>query len=196
MPVTSAADPALSPDVGRYQPQLEALRRDALALTSDLTETQLDWRSVPDRWSIAQCLWHLVLTARQYAPGVDAAIEEARRRGEEGKPAYRPGMIANWLVRSMEPPPRFRVKTFRIVEPPPRLAPSDVTREFFRMLDVLGGQIQRAQSVHPDRGRMRSPFFNVLRLTVDQAIRLQLGHARRHLWQAWQVRKTPSFPAP
>jgi hypothetical protein len=110
-------------------------------------------------------------------------------------PAYRPGFIANWVVRSMEPPPRLRVKTFRPLEPAPRLGAAAVTAEFLGALDGLADTIARVQSVDPNGGRMRSPFLGALRLTLDQAIRLQLGHARRHLWQAWQVRKSPRFPA-
>lgn len=191
---TTPTEPALSPRAGEYQRQLEALRRDALALTADLTDDQINWHPSPERWSIAQCLSHLVLSGKQYAPGMAAAVEEARRRAEAGMPAYRSGFIADWVVRSMEPPPRLRVKTFRTLEPSPRVGAAAVTAEFMGTLDALADTIARVQGVDPKGGRMRSPFLGVLRLTLDQAIRLQLGHARRHLWQAWQVRKSPRFP--
>lgn len=192
---TTTPEPALSPRAGEYQQQLEALRRDALALTADLTDDQVNWHPSPDRWSIAQCLSHLVLSGKQYAPGMAAAVEEARRRAGAGMAPYRAGFISNWVVRSMEPPPRLRVKTFRALEPTPLVGAAAVTAEFLGTLDALADTIARLQGVDPGRGRMRSPFLGVLRLTLDQAIRLQLGHARRHLWQAWQVRKSPRFPA-
>jgi hypothetical protein len=194
MPANTTTEPALSPRAGEYQRQLEALRRDALALTADLTDDQINWHPTPERWSIAQCLSHLVLSGKQYAPGMAAAVEEARRRAESGLPAYRSGFIADWVVRSMEPPPRLRVKTFRTLEPSPRVGAAAVNAEFMGTLDALADTIARVQGVDPKGGRMRSPFLGVLRLTLDQAIRLQLGHARRHLWQAWQVRKSPRFP--
>jgi hypothetical protein len=196
MPVT-VTEPAtgLTPPLEQYRAEIEALVRDAHELVADLTEEQVNWRPAPHRWSIAQCLSHIVLTTRAYLAGLDSAIAEAKERGAAGLAPYRQSFVSNRLVRSMEPPPGFKIKTFRSLEPLERFKTDDLLAAFVSVLNDLTERLRRAAGVDLDGGRMRSPFIGLLRMTIDQAIRLQLAHTRRHLWQARQVRQSPTFPS-
>ena len=42
--------------------------------------------------------------------------------------------------------------------------------------------------------RMSSPISRRFKMSLGQWFAFLAAHERRHLWQAWQVRKDPAFP--
>jgi hypothetical protein len=179
--------------------QLEALRLDARSLTDGLSADQLNWRPEPGRWSIAQCLEHITLTLRLYPEKMEQMIRESRERQARGARAYGEGAFSRWFVSSMEPPARMRVRTARRVDPSkqPGTTPLDTARvltDFDAELTRFGRSAAAADGVSLVHGRTSSPFFALLRFTLGQVIAMNLAHARRHLWQARQVRQHARFP--
>jgi hypothetical protein len=179
-----------------FSEQFEALRMDCIDLIAGMTASQFNWRPAPRRWSVGQCLEHVVLTARLYPEPVGRMIGEARIRQARGERPYRQGLLARWLISSREPPPGLRVRSPRRVEPKRDLDMGAVTRAFMDVHGQLASLVALADGVSLDRARMTSPFLPLLKLTLGQAFEVNLAHARRHLWQARQVIKEPRFPAP
>ena len=103
-------------------------------------------------------------------------------------------MFASWIINGMEPPPRMRIRTAGKVEPPSTLRRQDVLSGFESAHARLRELIIACDGVPLDHARMRSPFMPLFRFTLRQALQVNLPHARRHLWQARQVRQDPRFP--
>jgi hypothetical protein len=184
-----------NPVLRDYHEQLEAVRLDARDLTASMTPAQFNWRASPRRWSVGQCLEHLVLTARIYPEPIEAMIREARERQVRREPPYREGLLARYLIYSMEPPPGLRVRSPRRVEPRDDLDVISVPRNFDELHARLGNLIAAADGVSLAHGRMASPFLPLLKLTLGQVFAVNLAHARRHLWQARQVMRLQAFPS-
>jgi hypothetical protein len=174
-----------------YYEQFDALRLDCAELTAGMTAAQFNWRPAPRRWSVGQCLEHVVLTARLYPEAVSRMIDESRARHARGERPYRRGLLARWLISSMEPPPGLRVRSPRRVEPRRDLDMAVVTTAFHDVHERLASLVARADGVSLDHARMTSPFLPLLKLTLGQVFEVNLAHGRRHLWQAWQVIKAP-----
>lgn len=189
--VMQAQDPVLR----GYMDQLEPLRLAAHELLDGLTAEQVNWRPAPNRWSIGQCIEHMTLTLRLYPESIGRAMVEARTRSAAGKRPYREGFFSRWFVRSMEPPPRLRVRTRRLVDPPTDLDGDVVLASFVAELARFGELMIAADGVPLRHGRVQSPFSKLFRFTLSQTFALNLAHARRHLWQARQVRQEAGFPA-
>ena len=177
-----------------FQQQLADVRTRARTLVRPLSHMQLNWQPVPRRWSIGQNLQHTVLTGREYIAPLDVAIEQARRRTQAQETPHRPGFIAGYLVRSMEPPVTRRLRTLPRLQPPSTLERDMVLAEFDAFHEELQRRMFTARSAHLDAGRMRSPLLPLVRLTVEQAFAVLLAHARRHLWASEQVLQLPGFP--
>jgi hypothetical protein len=129
-----------------------------------------------------------------YPEAIRRMIGEAAAREAAGGRPYREGWLSRYIVSSMEPPVRHRVRTIAAVEPPPRLERGRVLAEFTAAHRQLAELVRAAGDVDPRRARMRSPFLRLLRFTLGQVLRMNAAHARRHLWQARQVRDDPGFP--
>lgn len=174
--------------------EVDAIMLDYHTLCDTMTEEQLNWRPDPRRWSIAQCLHHITMTLRLYPQEIERMIGEARARAAAGAGAFREGMIARWIITSQEPPPRMRIRTRRTVEPPTRLGRQEVLGAFEAEHARLRELILACNGVPLNHARMRSPFVGLIHFTLQQALQVNLAHARRHLWQARQVRQEPAFP--
>jgi hypothetical protein len=180
--------------LGSLIEQLDAIVSDARRLTEGLTPQQLNWRPDARRWSIGQCLEHITLTARLYPAEIERMIGEARERAGTLRP-YREGWFSRWMVTNMEPPPRLRVRTKRSVDPASDLDRDAVLRDFENVMGALRDLVRSADGTSLRHGRMRSPFAPILRFTLAQTFAINTAHARRHLWQARQVRQHANFPA-
>ena len=195
MAATQAEGPG--PIVAELQAMLDAAAtqvREVGALLDPLDDARLGWRPASDRWSIGEHIVHLVLTNRPYFGVLRASLARARERGWTGAPPYRHSRLGDWFVRSMEPPPRMRMRTLRRLVPPPAKGKDQVLADFAQVQDDLAGLIREANGVDLGRATIRSPFLPLLKLTVAQAFAVILAHNRRHLWHARQVRQNPAFP--
>jgi DinB superfamily len=174
--------------------QLEAIKAEGHALCAGLTESQFNWRPAPKRWSIAECLVHLNVAVTRTLPAFDRAIEVGRGKGLTAEGPFRYSWFANWMVASMEPPPKRRMKTFGIFEVPEGAhALARVLPEFMAVRDQLADRVRRSDGLDLKRVRVVSPVTRLLRLPLGAYLRFVIAHDRRHLWQAKQVRHTPGF---
>ena len=86
-------------DLQNYHRQFELIKTDAQNLLGDLSELQFNWQPGADRWSIAQCMDHLVVTGRSSLLNIHLAINESRSKGLFSPGPFRYGLIEKWFVR-------------------------------------------------------------------------------------------------
>jgi len=186
---------SLVPELESLRQQIEDIVADAHKLTAVISQRQFNWQPDPGRWSMGQCLAHLNVVGEIQLPRIEASIRRAREQGLVGPGPYHHGFIGNCFVRLTEPPPRIRFKAPKPMTPPPAESPSKAIFSFFALQDRIQEQIRRANGVDLGRVKVASPIADWLHFTLGQSFALIAGHQRRHLWQAWQIRNDPKFPA-
>jgi hypothetical protein len=191
---SQSASELLIPELEEYRRQFEAIKQDAQDLIAGLTEAQFNWRPEPGRWSIAECLEHLNVTARLYLPRLRAALEQARARQWFGQGPFRYGFIGTWFVKFTEPPPKTKVKAPKRFQPPPDQPLRQVTADFLAFQEEFLAFVRAANGVDLGRAKVPSPGLRWLRFGLGQGIALMTAHERRHLWQARQVKNDSRFP--
>ena len=174
----------------RLEEALAASERDAQTLVASLTDAQGGWRPAPGSWSIAECLDHLAIANRVYldamTPPAARALADGRRRR---RPAL-PGVIGRWFISSLEPPakPLYRRKAPRLITP--RDAPlGDAVAAFLASRDDVRAFVRRYADIDLAGVRFPNPFVRGLRFSLATGLHVIAAHERRHLWQAWQVRR-------
>jgi hypothetical protein len=174
--------------------QFEASKRDATELARDLTDGQLNWRPGPDRWSMGECLMHLALSTDAALPAIDRAITHGQQRAWPAAGPYHYGWFTRWMVQSMEPPPKRRMRTFRIFMPPSTaLGRDEVVRALTESRDRLLERTRAAAGVNLKRVIVVSPVSRLFRMPLGGYFAFLAAHDRRHLWQARQVRQASGF---
>ena len=178
------------PDIEALQNQYDAAERDARALVAGLDERLGTWRAREDSWSVAQCLDHLATGNRIYLTALQEAAVRAREQGRWRRGPAMPGLIGRWFVNYMEPPvKRFKTKAPRSIRPRNSPALRDAFDRFIGSQHELGGFLQRNADLDLAHIRFVNPFIRGVRFSLATGLHVLPAHERRHLWQAWRVRK-------
>jgi hypothetical protein len=104
-----------------------------------------------------------------------------------------PSWWGRWFINGMEPPPRFRVKTRRMVKPTSFGSVHGARAALTASHDGVRAFVRDLQG-HDWRGTFTSPF-GPLRFRLGTGLLVLAAHDRRHVWQARQVLKASGFPA-
>ncbi len=195
------ADQALIPELEQRREDYEAAKRRVRDLVDGLEFGDEDFKWRPgegegrgERWSIAECVDHLLVMGKRMVPRLEAAIEEGHAKGGRrlSSGPFRYGALGNWFVRltgDAELPPK-KVKVPRIYRPapPPDRSLADSVIEFDFLQDQLIELAERADGLDLKRIRVTSPVSRLVRLSLGQWLELCAAHQRRHLWQAERVK--------
>lgn len=195
--VSPVMEALLGPELAKYQKQFTANRHEAAGLCSGLSGAQFNWRPGPGRWSIAECLLHLIVGADVFTHQIEIATDRGWARGQLATQPFRYGLLSRWLMGSLEPPVRRRYNTPRLFDPPP-----GVQHRVTAVLEQFEGAgrrwdecLRRANGLDLARVKVPSPAVPLLRFQLGALFAGQAAHERRHLWQGKQVRAASGFPA-
>jgi hypothetical protein len=177
----------LQPEICDYLRQFEEAIAGAQHLVEGLSREQLEWKEGPDRWSIAECLSHLNVTADQYYPAIDRSMRRARERGLLGKGPFRHGFVMNRFISMLEPPPGRSFKAPRTFKPRSRNLANEVGI-FFAHQEAIMKRVRQANGLDLASVRLVSPVSKWLRMSLGQSFALLATHQRRHLWQSARVK--------
>ena len=182
--------PAILPDdLQRLEDELNAAERDAHALVEGLTETLGAWRAEPGSWSVAECLDHLATANRVYLSAMQPPAARAQAEGRRRRGPARPGVVGAWFVNSLEPPVTRKTRAPRTIRP--RTAPSlnDAMMMFLASQDEVRRFLRTYSHIDLSGVRFPNPFVRGIRFSLATGLHVIAAHERRHLWQAWRVRR-------
>jgi hypothetical protein len=183
---------ASPPDVVALEAALDAAERDARDLVAGVSEAQGAWRPAPDAWSIAECVDHLATANRIYLGAMTPPADRALTNGRRRRRPIQPGVLGGLFVRSMEPP----VKTYSKRRAPrtirPRTAPplADAVRAFLASQDDVRRFLRTYADIDLSGVHFPNPFVPGIRFSLATGLHVIAAHERRHLWQAWNVRRS------
>lgn len=181
--------------IADIQREFEAIAREAHDGFGGFDEQQLNWKPDARRWSVAQCLDHLLTIDRQMFDAMDAAMDPSRRRTLVQRVPVLPGFFGRTMVRSLGP------QVTRKFSAPKRTAPSTSAIDPAIVGTFIYHQAESARRVagfgakDAERVIMRSPFAPIPYSVLD-ACRIVCAHERRHFEQAKRVVAEAMFPRP
>ena len=183
--------PARPADIRLLEDALEAAERDARTLVAGLSGELGEWRADPGSWSVAHCLDHLATANRVYLAAMRPPAERARAEGRLRKRPAKPGAIGGLFVWQLEPPVttwfKLRAPTKIRPQPSPRL------RDAFEAFVAEQLEVLAFLHEHADLDlagiRFPNPFVRGIRFSLATGLHVIAAHERRHLWQAWNVRR-------
>jgi hypothetical protein len=169
---------------------LDRIDRSRTALFAELeglTPEQAAWKPAPDRWSVAECMEHIVL-AEGAITGVLETLAPPAVGGEEGE-----RVTDDWLMSFATD----RSKTFEApgaIQPAGRFATLDEARAAF---DQGRTRVRGLIAEAGDDLRARGAYHPALERYLDglQWALLVTGHVERHTLQIREVKASAGFPS-
>ncbi|HEX4489224.1 MAG TPA: DinB family protein [Terriglobales bacterium] len=181
----------LPTDLRSLEVQLDEAEHDAHSLVADLSEEQGAWRASADSWSVSQCLDHLTASSRVYLEVMQPIIGRARELGKLRRRPALPGPLGRWLVSKIEPPVKgfVRAKAPTSIQPRGDLPLSEAFGGYLKSHDEVRRFLRENADLDLASIRFSNPFVKGLRFSVATGLYIIPAHERRHLWQAWRVRR-------
>ena len=174
--------------------EFEAIAADAAAAFGRLDARQLNWKADAARWSVAQCLEHLLTANGQMAEMADQALDGTRRRTLWQRLPIWPGLLGRMLVRTQSPDTTRKFKAPGKAQPAASAIDAGIVGRFVDQQRVLIAKLDAAAARDLAGVVMVSPFLGIVTYSVLDGWRLMVAHERRHLQQATRVMATPGFP--
>jgi DinB superfamily len=168
----------------------------AESLVGGLTPQQLTRRPHPAKWSIAECLAHLNVTATTVQSFMGKAIERGKQEKKFGTGPFDIGAKGRLLVWLAEPPPKIRMPAPRGVRPPARIEdPMKLLTDFMRVQDEWEHLMRAAEGLDQVKIKL-GPITSPFRARLCAALPWMMAHQRRHLLQAEKVKQQMFATAP
>lgn len=184
--------PNVPPDIQDLFAQLDAAERDAETLVAGLSEEDGVRRPPNGGWCVAECLDHLATANRVYLVPMREAASRARALGLERRRPAQPGLIGSLFIWSLEPPPRrwYKLPAPRKIRP--RITPplSDAFSSFVQSQSDVRAFLGENADLDLAGTRFVNPFVRGVRFSLATGLHVVTSHERRHLWQAWRVRRS------
>jgi len=95
------------------------------------------------RWSAAECLRHLNITADSYFTIWERALGRAREEGRSGEGPFRLDFCGRLMTWMMEPPPKLRLPAPSNFQPVEMSAPERIVPEFMEQQRRIGARYRR-----------------------------------------------------
>jgi len=170
--------------------ELEGSKKAFLDATKGLSDAQWNFKSAPDRWSIAECAEHIALSENYIFGFVSEKIVKApanpeKRDAAKGKDELIVKMLQDRSHKATAPEP---------LDPTKKPIPGSESVKLF-----LDGRTQTIDYVKTTKEDLRDHLFDhpvpaIGTLDGYQWILLISGHSRRHTLQILEVKADPNFP--
>lgn len=170
---------------------LDEIDRDARRVLHGLSPEAAIWRPHAGSWSVAQCLDHLAITNRVYLKAMSASADAAEQRGSRRTKRARPGWPGRFFIRMLEPPvhPLLKVATTAVAQPRDFPSGADALADFLASQQEVRHFVAHYAGIELASVRFVNPFIRGVRFSLATGLHVIAAHDRRHLWQAWQVRR-------
>lgn len=166
---------------------LVAARARLHRLAAATSEASWSVRADPERWSAAECVAHLNLTATAFLPLIRRALEQAAAIGGPAPARYRRDLVGWMLWRSAPPPVRVRVRTTAPFVPTGAESRDGLLATFDRLQADQLECVAQADGRPIGRVKIASPFDPRLRYNLYACLTILPRHQERHIWQAERV---------
>jgi len=181
-------------DVQSVSRDIADSRRRAQALIDAVSADQLTRRPHPGKWSIAECLAHLNMTAATVQKLMALGIEQAKQEKRFGSGPFSIGPKGRLMVWIAEPPPKFRISAPKNVRPPAAIDdPLQVLPAFMKAQDEWERLMREQEGLDLAGIKVGQGAF---RMRLAAALPWMMAHQRRHLLQAENVKRQIISAAP
>jgi hypothetical protein len=175
--------------------ELDAIGAEADTVFGALDARQLNWKPDAARWSVAQCLEHLLTANSQMVEMAEQALDGTRARTLWQRLPVVPRLFGRMLVRTQSPDGTRRFKAPGKAQPAASAIDAAVVRRFVDQQRTLIAKLDASAGRDLAGVVMASPFLGVVTYSVLDGWRLIVAHGRRHVQQARRVMAAPDFPS-
>lgn len=142
----------------------------------------LNYKSLPETWSVLECIEHLNLYGDFYNPEFNKIISSAK---ESHKPIYKPGILGNYFEKSMLPKEKLnKMKTFTNKNPHGSTLNKSHLERFIHQQQEFISILNKSRNLDLEKTKCNLTLGKFLKLRLGDTLRFVSAHNERHIQQA------------
>ncbi len=153
----------------------------------DLSSEQLNWKSDPSRWSVAQNIDHIMVINNSYVPVIDAVRNGTYKRPFMGRIGFLVSLFGDFILKGVNPDRKNKTRTFPVWEPTQSDLPDDILNRFEQHQEALKALIHNSADLVAKGVVISSPANRNIVYTLEKAFEIIITHEKRHFEQAKEV---------
>jgi hypothetical protein len=173
--------------IDRWTSSIDNTTNDFVKSFGTLTSMQLNWKPNADTWSIAQNIDHLITINSTYLPILASLEANTYSVPPVGKVEFLVRYFGKFILRSVQPDRRRKMKTFAIWEPVNGELDGDVLGRFQTHQQLLKTTIQTHQDLLRRNPVISSPANRFVVYRLQTAFDIIITHEKRHYEQAAEL---------
>jgi len=150
-----------------------------------LSSRELNWKPLPEKWSIAECLEHLNIYSRYYNPAMEHAIAEGKKY--PATDGFKSSWFGNFSVKSVHPDNMKLQKTLKRLDPAQSRVSDNVVEEFLMHQKKLQKILSESRTLNLNRIKIPAEVAKFMKLRLGDCLRFVIAHEQRHIRQAKNV---------
>ncbi|MGE0886136.1 MAG: DinB family protein [Blastocatellales bacterium] len=174
--------------------ETESIARDAQSTFGELNAEQINWKPADNKWSVAQCLEHLIVTNGQMLSVFDRVASGTRQTKLIERLPILPSLWGRMMVKALTPDSKQKFKAPPTASPSSSSIDPQIVTQFAANQQEVAGKIKAVENLNPEKIIITSPFAGFITYSLLDAARIIIVHERRHLAQAERVMATDGFP--
>jgi hypothetical protein len=161
---------------------------------SHLSFKQLNWKPAENKWSIGQCLDHLIISDCAYFPVFKKITDGNFEMNfwENWSPLG--SVFGKMLVSQVNENPKKKLNAPGIFNPSQSEIDLGVVERFDKHLDSLLHYIADCNKTDIDKTHITSPVSKLVTYRLRDAILILIQHLHRHINQGIKIKSMKEFP--
>jgi len=160
---------------------------------SGLSESQINWKFSEERWSIGECIEHLVITQKLYNSKINELQPLIKTPGE-GEFTFKHTFSGRMILKYVDPNSATRSKTFKVFKPALKQTNANIIGSFCEEVETMISFAEKLKGADLTKLKIISPLSKLIKMNVGDALLINLYHNRRHLNQAEKILNKNNFP--
>lgn len=166
---------------------------DAERSFGNLSAKQLNLKPSPEKWSIAQCLHHVIVSNETYYTPLQKIIDGKHRNSFYQSIRFISRFFGSYLIKETGPVISKPMKN------PPAFAPSEsdlpgtIVTDFLKHQQQLSALVKQLDKEDLNNTVISSPALGIITYSLKDMLAILAGHELRHLEQAKRVLLCENF---
>ncbi len=174
--------------------QIEKAVNTTVNAFSHLNAEQLNYKTDPKSWSIAQCLDHLMVTDKQYTSIIKKMVAGTYKPSFWAKMGIGSKFFGNFLIKTTAPIPDKKGKTIPSFEPSKSDLSADIVKKYKTHDEAWRTLLSQLDGMDYAKTRLSSPAGAAITYSLEDLLTLLANHKERHYHQAMAVMQSDGFP--
>ncbi len=164
------------------------------ALFGNLSSLQLNWKPTPEKWSIAQCLDHLIVSNSTYYPQLNEVISGQHRNSSYQNLKIISRFSGNYLIKQTGAIVSKPMKSPSAFIPSKSEISAAIVVDFEKHQNEFTSRLRKLDAIDLDNTVISSPALKIITYSLNDLLKILVGHEQRHLKQAKNILEHPKFP--